>query len=154
MPTRVKLSELMDVFDSPEGFNTYVSRIDGEIFSAGEEEFEFAEQDGAEDDELPDWQRESVEKLRKILDSDDWVEVPDLKFDLHEYRLMERFAASQSDERTRERQQDAITGKGAFRRFKDMVFKLDLRDQWFAYRNSAAEAVAREWLESEGFESV
>ena len=91
-------------------------------------------------------------KLRTILGSDDWVKVPDLKFELHEYRLMERFAAAQSDERTRERLLDAINGKGAFRRFKDIVFKLDLPDQWFAYRDSAAEALAREWLESEGFE--
>jgi Uncharacterised protein family (UPF0158) len=154
MATRVKLSDLMDVFDSPEGFHSYVSRIDGEIFSAGRDNFEFAEQDGTEDDQLPEWQRESVKKLREILGSDDWVHVPDLKFELHEYRLMERFAAEQNDERTSERLLDAINGKGAFRRFKDMIFKLDLRDQWFAYRNSAAEAVAREWLESEGFEAV
>jgi len=154
MATHVKLSELVDVFDAPEGFHTYVSRIDGEIFSAGEEEFELAEQDGPEDVELPDWQRGSVVKLRKILDADDWVEVPDLKFELDEYRVMERFAAAQHDERTRGRLLDAITGKGAFRRFKDMVLKLDLRDQWFAYRASAAEAVAKEWLESEGFEAA
>ena len=93
MATRVKLSELMDAFETPEGFHHYVSRIDGEVHMAGEEEFEFAEQDGSEDDELPAWQRESVEKLRTILDSDHWVKVPDLKIDLHEYSLMERFAA-------------------------------------------------------------
>ena len=154
MATRVKLSDLMEVFDAPDGFHYCISRIDGEGHMAGEENFECAQQDGSEDDELPEWQREGVAKLRTILDSDDWVEVPDLKFELHEYRLMERFAGSQSNERTRERPGDAITGKGAFRWFKDMVFKLGLRDQWFAYRDSAAEEVARKWLESEGFEAV
>ena len=37
---------------------------------------------------------------------------------------MERFCLSQTDDRVRERLLDAISGKGAFRRFKDLAFRL------------------------------
>jgi hypothetical protein len=63
------------------------------------------------------------------------------------YGDMEDFIARVRDRRARELLQRAIEGRGAFRRFKDMLFELpELRDDWFAFRDVRARRHAIEWL--------
>jgi hypothetical protein len=55
-----------------------------------------------------------------------------------EYNLMCRFADTIDEEDIRERLDVALQGKGAFRRFRDVVFRYpDLKAQWFAARQQA-----------------
>jgi hypothetical protein len=52
-----------------------------------------------------------------------------------QYRWMERFVVTVVDEGLRERLVIAIDGKGAFRRFKDVLLSYPAeRERWFAYR--------------------
>ena len=60
---------------------------------------------------------------------------------------MKNFCNTIATEQERGQLLDAIQGKGAFRMFRSTVDRLGLKDQWFAYRHSALEQVAREWLE-------
>lgn len=39
----------------------------------------------------------------------------------------------------------AIRGRGAFRRFKDKLYDLELEQQWYKYCDEAYERIAREW---------
>ena len=39
----------------------------------------------------------------------------------------------------------SLRGKGAFRRFKDTVFYLGIRDDWFAYRDKRFREIAERW---------
>jgi len=41
----------------------------------------------------------------------------------------------------------AINGKGAFRRFKDKLYDLELEDSWFAYKYAAYCKIAVRWCE-------
>lgn len=41
----------------------------------------------------------------------------------------------------------AIQGRGAFRRFKDRLYDLNLEKQWYQYRDEAYEKIARQWGE-------
>jgi hypothetical protein len=43
-----------------------------------------------------------------------------------------------------------IKGKGAFRKFKDLLFDLGIQDEWNRFEHLSFEALAIEWLESEG----
>jgi hypothetical protein len=64
------------------------------------------------------------------------------------YRDMEDFVARVRDPQARELLQGALTGRGAFRRFKDLL-ELDfpeLRRAWFAFHDIRAERRAIEWL--------
>ena len=38
-------------------------------------------------------------------------------------------------------------GRGAFRRFKDKLYDLNLEKQWYQYRDEAYEKIARQWCE-------
>ncbi len=64
-----------------------------------------------------------------------------------QYRWMERFVASVEDPALRERLILAIDGKGAFRRFKDVLLSYPVeRDRWFAYRANLLHIYIDNWL--------
>lgn len=66
-----------------------------------------------------------------------------------EYDLMCRFADSVDEEDIGEMLAVALRGKGAFGRFRDVVFRYpDLKARWFAVRQQALLDAALEWLET------
>jgi len=70
-----------------------------------------------------------------------------------EYAWMAEFAASVRDARVRSRLEIALDGRGAFRRFKNVLAGHPAeREQWFAFRDMRVHAAAREWLTEEGIE--
>jgi hypothetical protein len=66
-----------------------------------------------------------------------------------QYRWMERFIATVEESELREKLVQAIDGKGAFRRFKDvlMSFPVD-RERWFAFRSERLRSCMEAWLEA------
>jgi hypothetical protein len=66
-----------------------------------------------------------------------------------QYRWMERFVGSVADEPLRERLIISIDGKGAFRRFKDVLLAYPAeRERWFTYRADLLHWHIHTWLES------
>ena len=61
-------------------------------------------------------------------DDDDWIAAPSQQ-DLNEYRIMEDFICTVSDPRKNELLSTAIEDKGAFRRFKDTLHRVELTDE-------------------------
>jgi hypothetical protein len=67
-----------------------------------------------------------------------------------QYKWMERFVAGVTDEALRERLVIAIDGKGAFRRFKDVLLNYPTeRERWFSYRGDLLHWHMQKWLEKE-----
>ncbi|MEE9386079.1 MAG: UPF0158 family protein [Nannocystaceae bacterium] len=67
-----------------------------------------------------------------------------------QYRWMERFVSSVEDGGLKDRLVLAIDGKGAFRRFKDVLLSYPTeRDRWFSYRSNLLHLYINEWLQSE-----
>jgi hypothetical protein len=65
-----------------------------------------------------------------------------------QYRWMERFVGSVSDAALRERLIISIDGKGAFRRFKDVLLAYPAeRERWFSYRADLLHWHIHNWLE-------
>lgn len=70
-----------------------------------------------------------------------------------QYRWMERFVQSVEDVTLRERLILAIDGKGAFRRFKDVLLSYPVeRDRWFTYRANLLHIYINGWLDTQDFE--
>jgi hypothetical protein len=109
-----------------------------------EDEIALVEEDAADDD-LPEWQRAAMPKIREALESDRFLVLPD-RFEVHEWAIMERFSREQNP-RAREVLAAAVHGSGAFRHFRGAVERLGLLDVWYRYRNEAIEQIARDWLE-------
>lgn len=72
-----------------------------------------------------------------------------------QYRWMERFVSSVVDDALRERLIISIDGKGAFRRFKDVLLAYPAeRERWFSYRSDLLHWHIHNWLISHDIESV
>ena len=72
-----------------------------------------------------------------------------------QYRWMERFIATVEEPDLRQRLVGSIDGKGAFRRFKDvlMAFPVD-RERWFAFRSERLRTAMEAWLSAHGIHAV
>src|SRR3954447_18386534 len=65
-----------------------------------------------------------------------------------QYRWMERFVPSVTDLALRERLLVSIDGKGAFRRFKDVLLAFPgERERWFAYRSELLHFHIQTWID-------
>lgn len=72
-----------------------------------------------------------------------------------QYRWMERFVGSVTDEQLRERLLISIDGKGAFRRFKDVLLAYPAeRERWFSYRADLLHWHMHNWLKERQIEPV
>jgi hypothetical protein len=148
MSLPVKLKDVVDAFDEAgDELLHYLDKRSGEIFLITNEEMSAAEE-GEPLSDYPEWQQENLLKAIEILESDQFVRLPS-QFDIHEYSIMERFALEYKDRRTSAELLRSIKGKGAFRRFKDTLFDLEIQDAWYEYRRQEFEEIAIEWLEAE-----
>jgi hypothetical protein len=55
------------------------------------------------------------------------------------------------DEKLKDKMCRSIKGRGAFRRFKDNIFKYGIEQNWFQYRREAFKRKAIDWCEENNF---
>jgi len=106
--------------------------------------------------DLADWQQEELLEADQVEQfyGSRYIRVPEA--DPHEgYRDMERFIYTVQDERLQNRLWQAIQGRGAFRRFKDVLAD-HYREQkrWYAFQSDRLKERILGWLESEGIEPI
>ncbi|MCL0082077.1 UPF0158 family protein [Dehalococcoidia bacterium] len=103
-----------------------------------------------------DMDNEETEKLRDKIDEtpDRYEAIP--KVEPHEgYEDMEGFIATVEHEHLAELLEVAIDGKGAFRRFKDVLARYpEERERWFRFKDERMEQRALEWLDDIGIRLV
>jgi hypothetical protein len=130
-----------------DGVGCYLNKRTGEIVVITEEDQIAAEQDDDDAGDLPDWERESIALTREVLESDDYLALPD-RFEIDEWRIMERFCLSLEDRTLSDTLLDRIRGSGAFRRFEDAIYRYKVANQWFRYRDQEFAEIAMRWLEA------
>jgi predicted nucleotidyltransferase len=118
------------------------------------EELEYVEE--PPDSPLPEWQQEAVKRAEEIwLDGGErYLRVPDAD-SRESYSDMEDFIATVEDEHLRELLWVAISGPGAFRRFKDVLYDHPReRKRWFNFGDTQVRERVLDWLESEEIEPI
>jgi hypothetical protein len=72
-----------------------------------------------------------------------------------QYRWMERYIATVEEPELRQKLVSAIDGKGAFRRFKDVLMSFPVeRERWFTFRSERLRSAMQTWLDAHSLESV
>ena len=72
-----------------------------------------------------------------------------------QYRWMERYIATVQEPEFRQRLVSAIDGKGAFRRFKDVLMNYPVdRERWFTFRSERLRTAMESWLDAHGLVAV
>ncbi len=146
MTLPVSLQAVIDEMDTfGDDFHPYLNQLTGELVTLRDEEIQAVEQ-GDDLDEDAESEPDEIPTAREVLSSEDYLPLPS-KFDIHEWAIMQRFCFAVEDADLRRELQDQIHGAGAFRRFKDTLYRHNLLDEWFAYRQAAFAEIAIEWLE-------
>jgi hypothetical protein len=148
-PATVSLKQVVEEIELllNEAWTAYLNLRTGETYTVTEEEE--LHLDEPDDPGLPDWRRKTRAKAREIYDSTDWIALP-TKRELGEYDIMARFCECIENEDRREALLDAIHGRGAFQRFKRLVHRYGIQQQWYAFRDREIERTVADWLEAEG----
>lgn len=152
MAARVKLSDIVDGLESQsDESSSFLNKKTGEVVLITDEELRAAEENEPIED-FPDWQQDQVRIAREIIaETGEYVELP-TKFDIDEYRIMERFCLSIEDVETSDALCDLIRGSGAFRRFKDALYRYGIEKAWYSYRDNALKEIAVEWCRENNIE--
>jgi hypothetical protein len=105
---------------------------------------------------FPDWQKELMIEADQVdrLYGTRYLRVPEA--DSHEaYRDMECFISTVQDEGLQNRLWHAIEGRGAFRRFKNVLAdRYHEEKRWYAFHDEQIQARIRGWLEGKGIEPI
>jgi hypothetical protein len=146
---QIKLSDLIEGMDfQSDERSAYLNLITGEVVSVTDEELRAAENDAPLED-FPEWQHDAIRMAGEIVATDHYLPLPD-RFEINEYRIMERFSLSIDDEDMQDDLCDAIRGRGAFRRFKDKIHWYGIAEEWYRYRDAALREIAVAWCEAHG----
>lgn len=152
MSIRVKLADIIDGMEGQsDEYSSYLNRKTGEVVLISDYEMRAAQEDDPIED-FPEWEQDQVRIAREIIaETGDYVSLP-TKYDIDEYRIMERFCLSLADRKMGDALDDLIHGSGAFRRFKDAVFRYGIENEWYACRNNALKGIAVEWCRQNNIE--
>ncbi|MCQ2079124.1 MAG: UPF0158 family protein [archaeon] len=129
----VELSEISIALSSGDGFSHYYDRIEDRIIMIAEYDT-FEEDDG----------------LREVIENDEsdrFVYIDQFMGYDPDWKCMERFVLGIEDESRRHEFMDAISGKGAFRRFRILAERYDLLEEWYGFKDRYWLSLAREWCE-------
>lgn len=165
---KVSFSDLEDAFQNSSYEHQYwLDKQTGRVILIDDEVADVL-REGEDLSDLPDWQREMAEEIKPVLlalgelpgeeTGDDespmerFVEIP--KQESHEaYEVMEEFAETVTNPHLRDLLAVALHGKGAFRRFKDVLIGFPAeRERWFTFSDERLRERIREWAENEGVE--
>lgn len=141
----VSLAEVVEALDlQSDEMHSSLDPETGEIITFTEELAHIAEH--GDWDGMPEWMQEILPKIKRALEDDRILELPD-QAHIDEWRMMQDFADEDTQCLCRAELVSASHGPGAFRRFKDAIYRLGLAQAWDRYREAAYRRVAQEWLE-------
>ena len=155
MTVVVSLRDLVDELQTlSDESRVYLNKVTGKVITITNDDFAVAENDDeSEDDcsEYSDLEIDFFQEVKKVLSlDDDYLKLPS-KFNIDEYEIMERFCLSIPNEKISNVLSDMIRGSGAFRRFKDLIYRYDIEKDWYKFRDEAYKEIAVSWLESNDF---
>ena len=119
---RVNLADVIDAIDTINEDETY-------FYSIQDEEIVYALDDG-EDEEF-------------------FIPLP-TKQEVNDYQNMVNFTESIEDDKKRDWFENAIHGKGAFRRFRATLERFGMETEWYDYLEACHRELAIEWCEQHG----
>ena len=157
---KIKLSALIDDFDIQNDETTvYLDKETGKLLLVTSED-RSAHEDESDDDNMPEWLKKQREAARPILEEEEkdgppvrYLILPD-KFDFHEYRVMESFICGLSPGGQQDDLFNAISGRGAFRRFKDTIRRQGREPQWYAHKDRALRNFIIEWCKEQNISFI
>ena len=106
--------------------------------------------------DIPDWQKETLAVTDRVEAGygTRYIAIPQVE-SYESYNDMVAFIGTVSNPRLQARLERAISGRGAFRYFKDLLLDYPQeRQRWFRFRDERMRQRVLDWLEEEGIEPI
>lgn len=150
MPATAQLKDIIEALELQiDEYSSFLDRDTGRVETVSGDLLLKAEDssDGAEPDDLLEWQEEEWEVAKRIVSAEDRFEMLPTKFDVHEWSIMQDYSLSLEPGRLRDDLLHAIHGRGAFRNFKDTLRRHGVEPAWFEFRTEALRKIAIDWCD-------
>ncbi len=135
---KIKLSELIQTLEfQVEDSNSYYDMETGKVHSVW--------------DGMIDGKRAPKEEIEAFDDEDRYLFLPSVDT-TDEYEIMRDYVYSLPEGKLQSRLFQAISGRGAFRRFRETLEDLGREDDWERYHDAKIEEIGREWAQSNEIE--
>jgi len=143
----VKIDDIIDAVDFDSDMSeSFLNTKTEKVCFFTHDELQAAEK-GVDLSDSAQWYCEAVASAKYYLENQqDYLSLPE-KYDFNEYRIMEKFIARVVIPAQSEMLYQSIKGKGAFRRFKTVLTKLGLVDEWYEYRGKKLHEFVEFWCE-------
>lgn len=136
---KVKISEIIEGMDMQSmEFTSFLNRKTGKIIGVMDEDSRSIDRAYEEPELMSEDEVKVFKELGEFLEGEDAIKLP-TSFDINEYDIMEDFINSLDNDFIQDQLYNAISGKGAFRRFKDRAFDLDVMDDWYKFKENSCE---------------
>jgi hypothetical protein len=130
------------------------ARLADDEFEGIEDDIEYIEFD--EEPEIPDWMTDEMEIILEILldESGRYLRIPE-RGNGAAYQSMNDFIETVGDLPLKKELTSALNGKGAFRKFKDVLIRFPgERKRWHGFNAKAMKKESIEWLKSHGIKAI
>ena len=98
---------------------------------------------------IGDYSDMTVEEREEVYDN--CIGLP-TKYHIDEYEMMEEFIETIEDATIYNNLEIAITGKGAFRSFKDTCNRYGIENKWYKFRDERYKEIAIDWCNKNNIE--
>jgi hypothetical protein len=139
---------------SEEIMRELTSRLYDNDYEEIREDIEYIEFD--EEPDLPDWMLDEVDLILEVLlnREERYIRIPERR-KAAAYQSMTNFIETVEDPVLSEELSRALNGKGAFRKFKDVLIHYPKeRKRWHGHNAKAMKREIREWLHSIGVKPI
>jgi hypothetical protein len=156
---KVDLDEIAMEIDRRDDFGSTIlfDTETGQIVSIPDELMRAVEEDDEEAlENLPEWEKDLIETAKSICSDEAgrYEEIPK-KPSYEAYDLMVEFAETVKDIHLKEKLNIALDGKGAFRRFKNVLSDYpEEQERWFAFKDERMRREVIDWLNSLDIEPI
>ena len=152
MSKPVLLSDILDALSFVnEETEYYLEKESGVVHMVTSDDMFLAADESSLSD-IPDWQKESVEITKKIINEEgEFLHLPD-QFDLNEKSVMLDFAYLQKNEDHKKELLEALSQRRPYRRYKDTVIYLGIENEWYAFKDKRLKEFAIEWCKENEIE--
>ena len=153
---KVDVEEIAMIMDNQDRFGNqyYLDTETGETVVIPDELMS-ALQEGESCEGLPDWELQLLPQAREIFEGSDRYEEIPTRPSYEGYNLTVEFTEGVWDKKIQRKLSIALDGKGAFRKFKNVLRDYpEVEKEWFQFKSKRDKEEVKDWLESIGIEMV
>ncbi|NEU04243.1 UPF0158 family protein [Clostridium senegalense] len=154
MKNKINLNELLEIYNMElDDVKNLYNKSEGVVILISQEDIKAVE-DGKKVEDFDEWKEEIIlNALDYKSNKDKYIEFP-RREDFDEYFIMEKFIQNCNDENLKVELNLNISGEDAFRAFKSALYRLDLIDQWYNFKDKEFLKFLAQWCNKNEIEYI